>query len=325
MKGAWESATRNLCASLPKRVRRWVIAFEPCYHSTLAGYLLQEIEPAEVIRLGHDRPRRVSAIAEAYAADAECGFLEFVFRDGRATHRGVDYRAALMQFACWPAERVRICFDVVDSNYCDLFSESPAAVIERCRKLRRRLRGERVFVLTSGDSSRVSIACQGVDWTVHSGLEPSDYLLPSGEVECRPISVDGEISLEGWIVGTIPFGLKFGRLDPGALRVGFSGSRVVEIGGRNRRLCRDLEAALRRVPGLDRVSEVGFGQSLAVKKAALSHEIGCLWHERYFGVHLGLGAGLVETEQERKVHHHLDLIVGRGRVTAETGRILFSW
>ncbi len=327
---AEREALENFLQLLPAGVKRWVIAYEPPHHAVLARALLPRLEVAAAIELGVDSPERVRALARELRADPACGFLEFAVVDGEPTHAGIDYRDALMDFGRWDTSRVKICFDVTDRNFEELFSEDPYAVRARCASLLAAVQSATALEYRSGAGDGVlTLRCEPGSWRAHSGLELDDYLLPSGEVECVPTAVDGELVVDGWIVGTIPFGMKYGRVRRGAVRLDIRAGIIAGISGdgraEDRELFRDLEAALESLPGLRHVVELGIGQSRAVARAAAAHEVGCLWHERHFGLHLGLGAALIETPGEvKKSHHHLDLIFAGGRLTAD-GEPLLEW
>ena len=327
---AERSALSNFLQLLPDTVERWVVAFEPTHHGALARAVMRQIDVAAAIRLGFDAPERVRAIARALRSDPACGFLEFAVVDGDLTHRGIDYRDALMGFGRWDTARVKLCFDVTDANFAELFSEDPYAVRERCHDLLATVASASALEYRSGAGDGVlALRCEPGTWRAHSGLEPDDYVLPSGEIECVPTAVDGELVVDGWIVGTIPFGMKYGRIRRGAVRLDIRNGAIAAVAGDGRAddldLCRDLDATLANLPGLRHVVELGLGQSRAVARAAEAHEVGCLWHERHFGLHLGLGAALIDTPGEvKKSHHHLDLILASGRLTADDRPVL-TW
>lgn len=318
---AERDALTNFLRLLPP-MERWVVAYEPDHHAALARAVLPRLEVAAAIELGYDSPDRVRAIAQELRADPACGFLEFVVVDGDRTHRGLDYRDALMHFGRWDTGRVKLCFDVTDASFDELFSEDPLVVRERCRALRDELASAAQLEYRAGDS-RLVLGCG--EWRAHSGLESDDYVLPSGEVECVPRGADGELTVEGWLVGTIPFGMKYGRIVRGDLRLTMERGLVTAVRGDHRALCAELETTLEALPGLRHVVELGIGQSLGVARAASLHEVGCLWHERHFGLHLGLGAALIETPGEvKKSHHHLDIILATGSLSAD-GKPLLEW
>jgi hypothetical protein len=302
---------------------RWVLVCDRGYQPALARSLQDALPIAESILLGSDTLRRVRSIAERYLDDPEAGLLEFLCFDGERLRWGRNYQNAMMPFAEWPPERVRLCFDVTDRNFRELFSEAPRRVRTRGRMLHRRLLGEERLALTAG-KSRATLRCRTDGWELHTGLEPDDYILPSGEIECVPESVDGEVDVDGWIVGTIPFGMKYGRIGPAQLQLRFRGGEVVGVAGTHRALCNELETAFTVLPGLRRVAELGIGQSKAVSRAAHQEQVGCLWHERHLGVHLGLGAGLHEAPG-RVTQHHLDLVLATGSLSGATGRAILSW
>jgi leucyl aminopeptidase (aminopeptidase T) len=119
--------------------------------------------------------------------------------------------------------------------------------------------------------------------------------------------------------------MKYGRLDPPALAFRFRKGEVAGVTGNHRLLCKEIEAAFTTHPGLRRVAELGIGQSKAVRHAARREEVGCLWHERHFGVHVGLGAGLHEEPEERPTKHHLDIVLATGRLAGATDRTILTW
>ena len=319
----WTTALRNFVDCLPAGIARWVLVCDRGYQLALARSLENVLPIAASIFLGRDTPRRVRSIAERYLDDPEVGLLEFLCFDGERLRWGRNYQNALMPFAEWPAERVRLCFDVTDRNFGELFSESPRSVRTRGRTLRRRLAGEERLALTAG-KTRATLRCRADGWEVHSGLERDDYILPSGEIECVPDSVDGTVEVNGWIVGTILFGMKYGRIGPAQLRLKFRRGEVVDVAGNHRALCDELDTAFTALPGLRRVAELGIGQSKAVARAAHAEQVGCLWHERHFGVHLGLGASLHEPTG-RATQHHLDIVLATGSLAGDGGRAIVSW
>jgi len=241
-----------------------------------------------------------------------------------------DPATALSVFTPWPPNRARICFDVADSNFSDLFSEPPNQVRRRCLSLKRRLDENTDFeyLATAADSNALRIDCKGSQWTIYSGMEDFDYILPSGEITCLPQSLNGRLAVAGWVIGTIPFGLKYGYIPAGALILSFENRRITSVKGNNRLLCADIDAALSRVPGLQLVNEVGIGQLKGVTSAAKKHKVGYHWHERHFGLHLGLGAELDESEAPggiRATGHHLDIVLESGRLVNSRSVDVLKW
>jgi hypothetical protein len=319
----WATAIANFADCLPSGIARWVLLCDRGYQLALARVLSRKLPIAESIVLGGDAPQRVRAIAARHVDNAEVGLLEFICFDGARLRGGRNYRHAMEPFALWQPERVRLCFDVTDANFRELFSEAPRLVKARGQRLRRRLAGEEQLALTAG-TTRATLRCRAGGWDVHSGLERDDYILPSGEIECVPESVDGDVEVNGWIVGTILFGTKYGRIGPAQLRLRFRGGEVAGVAGNHRRLCEELDTAFTTLPGLRRVAELGIGQSKAVARAAQREQVGCLWHERHRGVHLGLGASLHEPTG-RATQHHLDVVLATGSLTGAGGRAILRW
>jgi hypothetical protein len=273
-----------------------------------------------VIHLDENPARRIQSLARTYRSEADCGFLEFALQDSPPLTRATTL--ALMEFATWPVERLRLCFDVTDRNFCSLFSDTPSSLRRRSRQLLSRVRRLNAFTIVT-NRKQLTVEYSGATWNDHIGKEHSDYMLPTGETECVPSSINGDLDLDGWIVGTIPFGTKYGRIRAGQLSLSFRHGRVSGVDGKNRSLCRDLESAFEFVPGLECAVELAFGLSKGVARAAQECDVGCLWHERHFGVHLGLGATLERSN--RKTNHHIDLVLARGRVLGPRGSTLLAW
>ena len=165
---------------------------------------------------------RVRSIAGRHVDNPDVGLLEFLCFDGERLRWGRNYRHAMMPFVHRPPERVRLCVDVTDRDFGELFPDAPL-----------RWRGD------------ASVAVHGTGGCIHDPSWPA----PRGRALDRPVE-----------------------------------------GGRAR-------------------------------GAAAG---GCLWHERHFGVHLGLGAGLHEP-QGRVTQHHLDLALATGTLAGQTGRALVRW
>jgi len=142
-----------------------------------------------------------------------------------------------------------------------------------------------------------------------------------------PSSLDGTATLHGWLIGTLPFGSKYGPLSPGELVVRFAGSEVAEVSGSNPALCADFYRALAAFPELQHVSESAVGMSRSVAATAPGHPAGHLWHERHLGFQIGLGARLAQTPHPDvpTVGHHLDLVFRHGQLRAADGSELLTW
>lgn len=321
----FHAAIINITKYLPP-AQRWIVAFEPKYHSRLVADLATCLGgTCELLRLGQDTPERVQHVAAEYRDDPRYAFLEFQVCDGELTRGGINYHDALALFWNWTEDRLRLFFDVTDNNVGVLFSESPRLIERRCLRMREKLSTCRTLTFRSQAGSNISIDCSAVEWHAYTGFAPLEYTLPSGEVACAPVSVDGELYVEGWIVGTIPFGIKYGPIFQDALRFSFRAGSIVRVDGEFPALCRDVEHVLDRIPALREVVEVGFGQSRAVSQAAKDCEVGCDWHERHFGLHLGLGATLPVNTISRRKTDHQDIVLRRGRVVNEYGSMVMRW
>lgn len=317
---SWRQAINNFKFYLPVNVSRWIVAIEGYAHKQILHHLSKKLFISEVIVLQCCSSNLIRELADKFLEDPDYGFLEFAIQDGESL-RDED-RLALMEFAKWPETRVRLCFDVADCNFRDLFADEPKILAARSNQLLQRLSLEKVLTVKTGLKKTALIDCGAGDWSAHVG-QKSDYMLPTGEIECVPSSVDGNFDIDGWIVGTVPFGLKFGRIQPGTLQLTFKRGSVTNIDGKNRELCHDLESTFELVPGLQDAVELGFGLSRGAVRAARKCEIGCLWHERYLGLHIGLGATL--DQANRKTDHHVDIVFANAQVLNGNAEKLFTW
>ncbi len=326
----WDRSFDNLLAYLPRDLNHWIVVYEGSFHSGIVSQLKSRLKSAEFFDLEKEASQTILDVGNSNLANERAGFLEFVIRYPASLYDGHCPGAdGLEAFILWPETRMKICFDVTDNNFCDLFSELPEVIAERCLRLRDQVAQSDELLYQNGAADPLTISCAGAEWTAYSGFGKTfDHVLPSGEVACLPKSVDGRLEVVGWIIGTIPFGVKFGRIQSGELELRFKDRKIISVGGANRELCADLEGALSNAPRLRQVSEAGIGQSLAVRKAAEQHKLGYSWHERFFGFHLGLGAELprADAANSGKVGgHHLDIVLSTGILTGTNNRQILKW
>ncbi|MGH3869271.1 MAG: hypothetical protein ACRDQ4_24825 [Pseudonocardiaceae bacterium] len=324
--GDWEQGVRHFIIYLPASVKRWVVWTERQSHEKIRNALLSELPILHSFVLGDTPASLVGEVARKYADDPDTGFIGFEMKDVHAVHRYCDYRDAFGYFSSWLPSRVKLCLDVSDRVFSTLFAEDPHAVAARCRETHHRVQKESQLTFCAPDSSApLNFDCEGRDWIIYDGIQDwSDYGLPIGEVACLPSDVSGVLAVEGWIIGTIPFGLKYPIVRQGELSLEFMNGEVRRIMGTNTALCSDLETALERVPGLRVVGELGLGQSLAVVDAVRTTRVARRWYERHYGMHIGLGAELPETSErdQRLTSHHLDLVLSRGSLVGQTEKVL---
>jgi hypothetical protein len=326
MADAWNQSVEHFRQYLPPGIDGWVVVTEAGAHAVLTALLRDRLPVVDVAVLGQTPPEQLSQIADGYASDDNIGLLEFVFA-GAGIRYGGRYHGSLAKFARWPVNRCRLCPDVWDANFAELFAESPSDVGQRCRDLEARLRDVNTLTYRAVGDSDLEFSCQAAEWVVYSGTEDYDYTLPSGEVACLPRSVDGSADVAGWIIGTIPFGPKYGRIPAGSLGLTFRAGEITSVHGKRQDLCADVEMVLTTDPGLRGVAELGLGQSNAVRAARDLHPRGCIWHEKHLGLHLGLGAELAETSDvaDRVTGNHIDIVFDAGTLSDSSGAPLLSW
>jgi leucyl aminopeptidase (aminopeptidase T) len=324
---AWHKAAGHFRQSLPPDVSEWIILAESGAHANVIAALRAQITIAEVLTLGEDPPGLLTTAAARYARQQHVGLLDFVLADAEVRY-GRRYLAALRQFGTWPARRCRLCIDVWDLNFAALFAEPPGDLTRRCHAMAARLCGkDRLTYRSQTGERQLELACDTAGWFVYSAAQDYDTTLPTGEVACLPRSVDGDAEVDGWIVGTIPLGPKYGRIGKGDLGISFRRGEVVAIHGRRHDLRADFERILDRDPCLRAVGELGIGQSITVRASQDLHQRGCLWHEKILGLHLGLGAELAQTSpvEDRRTGNHIDLVFAHGMLTADPGDVLLDW
>jgi hypothetical protein len=318
---SWDAALANFRAFLPPSVRHWVLVFERAYHRRLAAELCRALDVVALFDLDRASPDRIGAAADAHCGDERYGFIQLAATD--AWELDDADIAALMRFAAWPEQRVRFCFQISDGNFPLLFSEGPDEFGRRGAALLRRLAGKPEVRLRSNGGAGATFVCGESGWTLHDGSDPNDYVLPTGEIECAPSGATGAVDFSGWIVGTLPFGRKYGRVEKGALTLHIANGRIDRIGGGGGGLIADLALAFDRIPALRVVSELGLGLSRGVARAAKDCDIGCLWHERHYGAHIGIGATL--ERHGRATGHHLDFVLAAGSIEDALGGTLLRW
>jgi hypothetical protein len=319
----------NYCAYLPPTITRWGLLYDGRAHQAIVRGLTARLADLTLLdmRCG---PEAISAFAREHRYDPQVGTMAFM-----ANQPAFDlsysqaHNDALGELSLWRATKMRACFEVWDGNFESLFAEPADTVQARCLAMLARVRPQsRLFYAEDADApDGLDIECRGVTWITETGFEDYDYILPTGEVVTCPSSLDGSATLHGWMIGTLPFGSKYGQLSPGELVIRFAHGRIAEVSGSNRGLCSDFERALAAFPSLQRVSESAVGMSRCVAATASAYTTGHLWHERHFGFHIGLGARLAETPHPDvpTFGHHLDLVFRHGQLRAADGSEMLTW
>lgn len=264
----------------------------------------------------HQNPRQAHFVAQQYSDDESVVVCLAYVLDYRRMHADKKYRSniqVLESFDSWNLMNLKVLADVTDSNFEAFLSVSRSEL--RCLSdsiSQRLMAGESFTVDHNQEQIRVQPGLSG--WYLNDG-GPNDYLLPCGEVSTAPLSVDGKLNFSGTILGTIPFGFKYGRVKPGELELNFSLGQIMSVAGSNNALVADLEGILSLVPALAKVGEASISFNPAI--SALNG-LGYQWEEKYRGFHFGLGAELVENIEStalRQCDHHVDFVMDDCAIT----------
>jgi hypothetical protein len=321
---AWQQSVNHFCQYLPGNVSDWILLYERRFHAAIIDALLARLSSVALDLRGEES--EILAAEQKLRDGDTAGVITFLIPDASIPFSDAA-NLALRRFDGWPQSRTKLCFDVADYNFADLFAESEGALTRRCCEFRELVSGISSLTYSAPDNVSSCTLSPGSEWIVYSGIQPFDYILPGGEVGCSPSSVDGALLVDGWIVGSIPFGQKYGRIRAGDLLIHLKNGWIVDIEGANSRLCRDLDALFTHIPNINHIGEIGVGQSVGAARAAQYHSVGYQWHERHLGLHLGLGAELPETSalELRHTDYHLDVVLAKGSLVAPDGTSILVW
>ena len=313
---------------LPRGVEEWLLFYDSRFTKQTAGRIGEAVKAREVVDLRGTSADEIERLDKKCFGEKHVGALFFSLFQAGEKH-SEEYLATfdrLNVFDTWPSSRCRIVDDVTDQTFDALFEDSPTALADECwLKLAQCGSAERA--LFGGAAQSLAIRYEPSSGVAYTGFEPYEFNIPSGEVAFHPVAIDGTIAFSGWIIGSIPFGQKHGRIADGQLTITFVGRRITNISGTAARLIDDLEAVFAASPGLREVNEFGIGLNHAASCLARRHRVGLQWMEKCRGLHLGLGAELTEhigDHRLRKTHHHLDLVFEHGELFVDDELIL-SW
>ena len=280
-----------------------------------------------LLDIRHTTAEEVSALDRTHFPDPTVGALFFSLFHAGEQHTP-EYLAAyerLNVFDTWPSTRCRILDEVTDATFDLLFATQPEQLREECSTMLQRCTTASSARYT-GPCAHLEIQYEPSSGTPYTGFEPYEYNLPAGEVAFQPTAINGTVSFRGWLIGTIPFGQKYGRIREGQLTLTFADRQITRVDGSGP-LVHDLENAFDRSPGLRQVNEFGIGLHRAAAETARKHNVGLQWMEKCRGLHLGIGAELsehIEDHRTRRTHHHLDLVFETGQL-AIGSTIALTW
>lgn len=323
-----DRALKNFLCYLPATVDEWLIFYDSRFTKEIARRVADAVRVREVVDLRQTSAAHIRVLDETCFPSPHIGALFFSLFQAAENHSS-EYLAAFQRlnvFDTWPSSRSRIVDEITDETFDVIFQTSPDSLRDECLEMLERCR--------QSDRARFSAAAGSLDirydtksGVPYTGFESYEFNIPSGEVAFHPIDINGRISFCGWIIGSIPFGQKYGRISDNQLTFTFENGRITEVSGSAAELLRDLEVTFSRSPALLEVKEFGIGLNTAASALARRHTVGLQWMEKCRGLHLGLGAELTEhisDHRVRRTHHHLDLVFGHGELFVDNELIL-SW
>jgi hypothetical protein len=264
----------------------------------LQGTLLHfEEEPESVREIGirhrHD-PHAVACLA--------------YLLDYRRVARDSTYRSHIKNlgvFDFWDTPRLRIIADVPLELFNQAFAQSKTDLVRRADSIMQRLANVDSIEITTTSGTELVVRFENhpTPWYPNVG-NPGDHVLPAGEVAARPLSVDGRVDFDGTVMGTIPFGFKYGLIAPGGLVLDFHEGLLTNMAGTNTALIRDLEKVINRFPAITRVGETALSINMGITALA---GIGYQWEERYPGFHLGMGGEISAANETLFANHQFYL------------------
>lgn len=219
-------------------------------------------------------------------------------------------------FDYWDIERIRLLADVPDTLFDGFFQEPKSKLQELAGRLIQKVQDASTIVVKNDNGTHLVVSVERGAWYSIDG-KPSDHILPCGEISTIPITVNGVVSFEGTILGTIPFGFKYGKIRRGNLILEFEDGEVQRVSGNHWKLVQDVRNIFAKLPGLKRIGETSISFNTAIRELA---GVGYQWEEKYPGFHFGLGAELSENLtdlSERHCDHHVDFVLEDSSIYAD--------
>ena len=256
-------------------------------------------------------PEKVRDVAVRYRGSKDVAVCLVYLLDYARIASDDNYRLLVKNigaFDYWDIERIRLLADVPDALFDDFFKQPKSELQEVADRLISKVQNATEILIKEGEDTHLVVSIKRGSWYSNDG-KPSDHILPCGEVSTRPIKVDGVVVFEGTILGTIPFGFKYGKIRKGDLILEFKDGEVFSLSGNNRSLVEDIQKIFSKLPAIKKVGETSISFNTSIQQLA---GLGYQWEERYPGFHFGLGAELTEnltSLSERECDHHIDFVL----------------
>jgi hypothetical protein len=289
-------------------------------HGALAQRIMESMEVRCTCLNFLTEPERVKSIAIEHRDRSDSTVCLVYLLDYARLASDGEYRRLvtnLEYFDDWDRTRIRLLADVPDFLFESIFRSSRDDLQRFARMLHDKVRNARQIVVRGrGTHLEVRVG----EWYANDG-KPHDHILPCGELAGIPASIEGCVTVDGTLLGTIPFGFKYGRIKPGDLILEFRDRHVHAHSGANKELVADFETLFAALPTLRRIGEAAISFNTSIDYLP---GIGFQWEEKFPGFHFGMGAELSEnltTLQERQCDHHIDVILDDVSIHADSAVI----
>ncbi len=324
-----ESLNNFLSYIKSKNRQSWCVVYDSLLHSSIINALSSEIKIERLVDLNTSNDKEIREIDKDFFENKDVGIIIFslFIHSKNYSPSYLETLKALNIFDTWVEERSLICDEVIDETFNTVFQESPQKITNKIKEITNIFKSQDEFLFEDDFGSCLQIKYIRETASIYDGFQPHEHNIPSGEVAFAPYNIEGNLNFSGWIIGTIPFGQKYGHINIGTLSLQIEKREIVSLHSINERLLKDFQIIGQKNKALWKIVEVGIGINSAVTNAANKSKVGYEWMEKKTGLHLGLGAELTEhidDYKNRKTHHHIDLVIDSGRLS-HNGELLFSW
>jgi leucyl aminopeptidase (aminopeptidase T) len=313
-------ATKHLFEYFDARPGNLLVAYERPY-ARLAACLLRHADDT-------GRPIRIVAAEEVSASELYDLLTEaqkFVCALNPTFEIGFSASAQIMTERSTTRSLNAYTLRDVSHVWQQLFQVEPASIRRLNQQLIRTLQDGATLNIRDGNGTDLNIGLSSdFCWVNMDGFTDADFdltcNLPVGEVATYSADVTGVLRFTGALLGTIPIGRKYGRIDL-PITVELKRGKIIALSCANSALQRDLEFCLYLDTYTDCVNEVAFGTHPAIRGPL--YGLNYKYEENQYGFHLGFGASLAQQNVARRTPHHMDFVFDHAFATLDD-RVLFD-